>query len=345
MRGLAIPGFGPGTISLVFSNIEEDASRSMRRLRRISPIILLAACLWLPADAEAGYDTAFLTLLPAAGTPPFTWTFSEATAAPSLIKQERMLPSGPPASPDPDESLQNALIGKDAPVTVSRPPCNPAVWSAYIDRFIIPSLRTALATRLTQPLPLQTSPKGALPTAFEDDYGQPIEARADSPEPFIEIVIPIEAASPGPPTAMHVQLLVPEKTILRILREVTGTASASGSAPAPSSSSDRIQRAKAFQTYLDNVSETLKDEATVQQYFRTANTTSSIVGVLSTLGQIIALGTLPLHALFTTIPMVLYYAVTAALGEDPLNLNWKLFSSASNSLLRTTFSDTLIPVP
>ena len=317
----------------------------MRRLRRISPIILLAACLWLPAESEAGYDTAFLTLLPAGGTPPFTWTLSEAAATPSPIKQERMLPSGPPASPDPDESPQNALIGKAAPVTVSRPPYDHAVWSAYIDRFVMPSLRTALATRLTQPLPLQTSPKGLPSTAFEDDYGRPVEARANSPEPFIEIVIPIGSASPSPPIAMHVQILVPEKTILRILREASWTASASGSAPAPSSSPDRIQRARAFQAYLDNVSETLKDEATVQQYFRAANTTSSIVGVLSTLGQIIALGTVPLHALFTTIPMVLYYAVTAALGEDPLNLNWKLFSSASNSLLRTTFSDTLIPVP
>lgn len=317
----------------------------MQCLRRISPILLLAVCLWLPAVSEAGYDTAFLTLLPAAGTPPFTWTLHEAEAAPSPSKQERIPSSDPPALPDPDESPQNAWISKAAPVTVSRTPCDPAVWSAYIDRFIIPSLRTALAVRLTKPLPLPTSPKGLPATAFEDDYGRPVEARTDSPEPFIEIVIPIEAASPNPPTAMHVQLLVPEQTILRILREASWTASASGSAPAPSSSSDRIQRAKAFQAYLDDVSETLKDEATVQQYFRTANTTSSIISVVSTLGQIITLGTLPLHAVFTTIPMVLYYAVTAALGEDPQNHQWKLFSSTSNSLLRTTFSDTLIPVP
>ena len=73
--------------------------------------------------------------------------------------------------------------------------------------------------------------------------------------------------------------------------------------------------------------------------------TSSILSVASTLGQIIALGTLPLHAIFTTVPMLLYYVVNAALGNEPIDLHWKLFSGASNSLLRTTFSDTLIPVP
>lgn len=317
----------------------------MRCLRRISPLVLLAVCLWLPAAAEAGYDTALLTLMPAAGTPPFTWTHSDAEAVPPPIKPESVSSSNPAASPDPDESPQNALIGKTPPITVSRPPYDLAAWHTYIDRFIIPSLRTALSTRLTKPLPLPTLPKSAPSTAFEDDYGQPIQARTDSPEPFIEIVIPLGSVSPSSPTAMHVQLLVPEKTILRILREATGTVSASERAPAPSSSSDRIQRAKTFQAYLDNVSETLKDEATVQQYFRAANTTSSIVSVMSTLGQIIALGTLPLHAVFTTIPMLLYYVVNAALGEDPQDLHWKLFSSASNSLLRTTFSDTLIPVP
>ncbi len=317
----------------------------MQCLRRFSPILLLAVCLWLPAESEAGYDTAFLTLMPAAGTPPFTWTHSDAEAVPPPIKPESVPSSDPAASPDPDESPQNALIGKDSPVAAGLPPSDPAVWSAYIDRFIIPSLRTALAARLAQPLPLPTSPRILPATAFEDDYGRPVEARTDSPEPFIDVVIPIEAASPNPPTAMHVQLLVPEQTILRILREASWTASASGSAPVPSSSSDRIQRAKAFEAYLDDVSATLKDEATVQRYFRTANTTSSILSVVSTLGQIIALGTLPLHAVFTTIPMLIYYAVTSALGEDPQDLQWKLFSSTSNSLLRTTFSDTLIPVP
>jgi len=317
----------------------------MRCVRRFRPILLLAACLWLPAESEAGYDTAFLTLMPAAGTPPFTWTLHEAAASPSPLTQGRLLPSDPPAPPDPDESPQNALISKAAPVTVSHPPCDPAVWSAYIDRFIVPSLRTALAARLTKPLPLPTSPKGLPATAFEDDYGQPVEAQANSPEPFIEIVIPIGSTSPNPPTAMHVQLLVPEQTILRILREATGTDSASERPPVSASPSDRIQRAKAFQAYLDDVSETLKDEATVQQYFRAANTTSSVISVMSTLVEIITLGTMPLHAVFTTIPMVLYYAVTAALGEDPQNHQWKLFSSTSNSLLRTTFSDTLIPVP
>ena len=315
----------------------------MRYLRRISPIVLLAACLWLPAESEAGYDTAFLTLMPSASTPPFTWAHSYAAATPA--GQEGIPPSDHPALPDPDESPQNALIGKTSPVTPGHPPYNAAAWGTYIDRFIVPSIQTALSTRLTQPLPLPTLPKSGPPTVFEDDLGQPITARADSPEPFIEIVIPLESVSPDPPIAMHVQLLVPEKTILRILREATGTASASESAPDYSSSSDRIQRAKAFQAYLDSVSETLKDEATVQQYFRTASMTSSILSVASTLGQIIALGTLPLHAMFTTIPMLLYYAVNAALGEEPLNLHWKLFSNASNSLLRTTFSDTLIPIP
>lgn len=304
----------------------------MRCLRRISPLFLLAACLWLPAESEAGYDTAFLTVLPTASTPPFTWAYSYATDQPPPIEQESIPSAAPPALPDPDESPQNALIDKTSPVTTNPSPHNAAAWSTYIDRFIVPSLRVALAIRLAGPLPLPTLP-------------QDLSSKASSPEPFIEIVIPLAAVSPNPPIAMHVQLLVPEKTILRILREATGTASASESAPAYSSASDRIQRAKAFQTYLDNVSETLKDEATVQQYFRTANTTSSIISVLSTLGQIIALGTLPLHAVFTTIPMLLYYAVNAAIGEDPLDLHWKLFSSASNSLLRTTFSDTLIPVP
>ena len=317
----------------------------MQYLRRISPIVLFAACLWLPAESKAGYDTAFLTLMPSAGTPPFTWAHSYAAATPPPAGQESIPPSDPPALPDPDESPQNALIGKASAVTVSRPPYDSAAWGAYIDRFVMPSIRRALATRLTQPVPLTAPPKGALPTAFEDDYGQPVEARANSPEPFIELVISIGSASPNPPTAMHIQLLVPEKTILRILREATGIASASESATAYFSSSDRIQRARAFQTYLDNVSETLKDEATVQQYFRTASTTSSILSAASTLGQIIALGTLPLHANFTTVPMLLYSAVNAALDNEPLNLHWKIFSSASNSLLRTTFSDTLIPVP
>ncbi|TSA04345.1 MAG: hypothetical protein D4R81_02045 [Nitrospiraceae bacterium] len=303
----------------------------MRYWRRISPIVLLAACLWLPAESEAGYDTAFLTLMPSASTPPFTWAHSYATATPPPAEQESIPPSDPPALPDPDESPQNALISKTSPVTVSRPSYN-AAWSTYIDRFIIPSIQAALSTQLTKPLPLPTLP-------------QDLSLKASSPEPFIEIVILLEAASPYPPIAMHVQLLVPEKTILRILREATGTASISENAPAYSSSSDRIQHAEAFQAYLDSVSETLKDEATVQQYFRTASTTSSIISVMSTLGQIIALGTLPLHAVFTTIPMLLYYAVNAVLGEEPLNRHWKLFSSASNSLLRTTFSDTLIPVP
>ena len=302
----------------------------MRYLRRISPIVLLAACLWLPAESEAGYDTAFLTLMPSASTPPFTWAHSYAAATPA--GQEGIPPSDHPALPDPDESPQNALIGKTSPVTPGHPPYNAAAWGTYIDRFIVPSIQTALSTRLTQPLPRPTLP-------------QDLSSKASSPEPFIEIVIPLESMSPDPPTAMHVQLLVPEKTILRILREAAGTASASESAPDYSSSSDRIQRAKAFQAYLDSVSETLKDEATVQQYFRTASVTSSILSVASTLGQIIALGTLPLHAIFTTVPMLLYYAVNAALGEEPLNLHWKIFSSASNSLLRTTFSDTLIPVP
>lgn len=304
----------------------------MRCLRRISPLFLLAACLWLPAESEAGYDTAFLILTPSANTPPFTWAHSYAAATPPPAAQESIPPSDPPALPDPDESPQNALIGKTSPATADHASYNAAAWSTYIDRFIIPSIQTALATRLTQPLPLPTFP-------------QDPSSKASSPEPFIEIVIPLESISPDPPIAMHVQLLVPEKTILRILREATGTASASESAPDYSSSSDRIQRARAFQAYLDSVSETLKDEATVQQYFRTASTTSSIVSAASTLGQIIALGTLPLHAVFTTIPMLLYYAVNAALGNEPMNLHWKLFSSASNSLLHTTFSDTLIPVP
>ncbi|MDO8547163.1 MAG: hypothetical protein Q7R68_07355 [Nitrospirales bacterium] len=304
----------------------------MQYLRRISPIVLLAACLWLPAESEAGYDTAFLTVMPSASTPPFTWAHSYAAATPPPDALEGIQPADPPALPDSDESPQNALIGKTSPGTTSPTPYNADAWRTYIDRFIIPSIQTALSTRLTQPLPRPTLP-------------QDLSSKASSPEPFIEIVIPLESMSPDPPTAMHVQLLVPEKTILRILREAAGTASASESAPDYSSSSDRIQRAKAFQAYLDSVSETLKDEATVQQYFRTASVTSSILSVASTLGQIIALGTLPLHAIFTTVPMLLYYAVNAALGEEPLNLHWKIFSGASNSLLRTTFSDTLIPVP
>jgi len=304
----------------------------MHYLRRISPIVLFAACLWLPAESEAGYDTAFLVLAPSASTPPFTWAHSYAAATPPPAAQESIPPSDPPALPDPDESPQNALIGKTSPVTADRASYNAAAWGTYIDRFIIPSIQTALSTRLTQPLPQPTLPLDP-------------SSKASSPEPFIEIVIPLESVSPDPPIAMHVQLLVPEKTILRILREATGIASASENAPDYSSSSDRIQRARSFQTYLDSVSETLKDEATVQQYFRTATTTSAILNVASTLGQIIALGTLPLHAVFTTIPMLLYYAVNAALGEEPLNLHWKIFSSTSNSLLRTTFSDTLIPVP
>ena len=307
--------------------------RAMHYLRRISPIVLFAACLWLPAESEAGYDTAFLVLAPSASTPPFTWAHSYAAATPSPTGQESIIPpSDPPALPDPDESPQNALIGKSSPVTAAHASYNAAAWNTYIDRFIIPSIQTALSTRLTQPLPQPTLPLD-------------LSSKASSPEPFIEIVIPLESVSPDPPIAMHVQLLVPEKTILRILREATGIASASENAPDYSSSSDRIQRARSFQTYLDSVSETLKDEATVQQYFRTATTTSAILNVASTLGQIIALGTLPLHAVFTTIPMLLYYAVNAALGEEPLNLHWKIFSSTSNSLLRTTFSDTLIPVP
>ena len=305
----------------------------MQYLRRISPIVLLAACLWLPAESEAGYDTAFLILTPSASTPPFTWAHSYAAATPSPTGQESIIPpSDPPALPDPDESPQNALIDKSSPVTAANASYNAAAWNTYIDRFIIPSIQTALSTRLTQPLPQPTLPLD-------------LSSKASSPEPFIEIVISLESESPDPPISMHVQLLVPEKMILQILREAAGTASASASAPDYSSSSDRIQRARAFQSYLDSVSETLKDEATVQQYFRTASTTSSILSVASTLGQIIALGTLPLHAIFTTVPMLLYYAVNAALGNEPMNLHWKLFSGASNSLLRTTFSDTLIPVP
>ena len=305
----------------------------MQYLRRISPIVLLAACLWLPAESEAGYDTAFLILTPSASTPPFTWAHSYAAATPSPTGQESIIPpSDPPALPDPDESPQNALIDKSSPVTAAHASYNAAAWNTYIDRFIIPSIQTALSTRLTQPLPQPTLPLD-------------LSSKASSPEPFIEIVIQLESESPDPPISMHVQLLVPEKMILQILREAAGTASASASAPDYSSLSDRIQRASAFQAYLDSVSETLKDEATVQQYFRTASTTSSILSVASTLGQIIALGTLPLHAIFTTVPMLLYYAVNAALGNEPINLHWKLFSGASNSLLRTTFSDTLIPVP
>ena len=304
----------------------------MRRLRHISPVALIIVCLWLPAVSEAGYDTAFLTVTPTAGTPPFTWAHSYAAGAPSSIEQESVPPSDSPALPDPDESPQNALIGKNSPGTVNRSFDNAAAWSTYIDRFIVPSLQAALSARLAEPLPAPSLPKD-------------LSSKASSADPFIEIVIPLEAASTGPPTAMHVQLLVPEKTIFRILREATGTASASESAPAYASSPDRIQRSKAFQAYLDNVAETLKAEATVQQYFRTATTTSSIISVMSTLGQIIALGTLPLHAVITTIPMLLYYAVTTVIGEDPLNLQWKLFRSTSNSLLRTTFSDTLIPTP
>ena len=304
----------------------------MRRLRHISPVALIVVCLWLPAVSEAGYDTAFLTVTPTAGTPPFTWAHSYAAGALSSIEPENVPDSAPPALPDPDESPQNALIGKASPVMVGQPIENAAAWSTYIDRFVVPSLQAALSARLTKPLPTPSLPND-------------LSSKASSPDPFIEVVIPLEAVSPGPPTAMHVQLLVPEKTILRILGEATGTASASESAPAYAPSPDRIQRSRAFQVYLDNVSETLKDEATVQQYFRTASTTSSIISVMSTLGQIIALGTLPLHAVITTIQMLLYYVVTTVSGEDPLNLQWKLFSSTSNSLLRTTFSDTLIPTP
>lgn len=310
----------------------------MRYLWSISPVVLLVGCLWLPSTAAAGYDTAFLTLMPAAGTPPFTWAVSEAAAAPAPTKQE-------PALPDPDMSPQNALIEQASSATVSRPSYDPAAWNTYIDHVIVPSLRAALAVRLTQPLPTPTLSRGTPATAFEDEHGQPVAARATSPEPFIEIVIPLGAEAPNPPTIMHVQLLVPEKAILRILKEATEAVPASEGAPGFSSAADRVQHSRAFQAYLDNVSETLKDEATVQQYFRTASTTSSVLSMMSTFGQIIALGTLPLHALFTTVPMLIYYAVNAALGEDPLNLNWKIFSSTSNSLLRTTFSDTLIPVP
>jgi hypothetical protein len=304
----------------------------MQYSRRTSLIVLLAACLWLPAESEAGYETAFLTLMPPANTPPFTWAHSYAAATPPPDAQKGIPPLDPPALPDPDESPQNALISKTSPVTTSPTPYNADAWRTYIDRFIIPSIQTALSARLTQPLPQPTFPLD-------------LSSKASSPEPFIEIVIPLESVSPDLPTAMHVQLLVPEKTILQILREAAGLASASENAPDYSWSSDRIQRAGAFQAYLDSVSETLKDEATVQQYFRTASMTSSILSVASTLVQIIALGTLPLHAIFTTVPMLLYYAVNAALGNEPINLHWKLFSGASNSLLRTTFSDTLIPVP
>jgi len=304
----------------------------MQFLERISPIVLLAVCLCLPAESKAGYDTAFLTLMPSGNTPPFAWTHSYAPATPTPAGLESIPPPAPPALPDPDESPQNALIDKTTPVTAAQPPYDAAAWSTYIDRFIVPSIQTALSTRLTQPLPRPTLPLGA-------------SSQTSSPEPFIEIVIALESVSPAPPIAMHMQLLVPEQTILRILREATLAASASAIAPDSSSSSDFIQRAETFQSYLASVSESLKDEATVQQYFRTASTTSSILSVASTLGQIIALGTLPLHAVFTTIPMLLYYAVNAAMGEEPLNLNWKIFSSTSNSLLRTSFSDTLIPVP
>ena len=297
----------------------------MRCLRRISPLVLLAVCLWLPAESEAGYDTAFLTIMPTAGTPPFSWAYSYTAEMPPATEQTHA------SSPDPDESPQNALIEKTSQVTAS-PSYNTAAWGTYIHRFVVPSVQAVLSVRLAQPLPVPT---------LSQDPASP----ASSQDPFIEIIIPLEAATPGPPTAMHVQLLVPEKTILQILQEATGAVSASESALGSVSPADRIQRSRAFQAYLGTVAETLQDEATVQQYFRTASTMSSVISVLSTLGQIIALGTLPLHAVVTTIPMLLYYAVNAALGEDPQILHWKLFSSASNSILRTTFSDTLIPVP
>ncbi len=311
---------------------------SMRCLKSIGPAVLLVWCLWLPAAAEAGYDTAFLTLMPPAGTPPFTWTLSEAVPVPAPVKHE-------PALRDPDETPQNALIEKASSPPVSLPSFDPGAWNTYIDHVIVPSLRATLASRLTQPILPPTLSRGVPPTAFEDDNGQPVPSQVSSPEPFIEIVIPLGAKAPNPPTIMHVQLLVPEKTILRILQEATEAVQSSAGEPGFSSATDRVQHSKTYQAYLDNVSETLKDEATVQKYFRSASTTSSLLSVMSTFGQIIALGTLPLHALFTTIPMIIYYAVNAALGEDPLNLNWKIFSSTSNSLLRTSFSDTLIPVP
>lgn len=316
----------------------------MRWFRHISPLVLLAVCLWLPAASNAGYDQAFLTITPSVDTPPFTWDHSDATATPPA-EQESLPPTDPPALPDSDESSQNAWVNRASPIAAGHPPDKTDAWGAYLDRFIIPPLQAALATRLTQSLPLPAFPQRGPSTAVEDDDGQPLDAQADSPEPFIEIIIPLASASPDPPIAMHVQLLVPQETILLILRDATGTASISENAPAHSPSSDHIQRTRAFQTYLDTMAETLKNEAAVQQHFRTASLTSSLLSVAATFSEIIALGTLPLHAVFTTIPMLVYYVVTTALGDDPLALQWKLFSSTSNSLLHTTFSETLIPVP
>jgi len=286
----------------------------MRYLQRIGPLLLLAVCLGLPATVDAGYDKAFLTLTPSADTLPFSWAYDHASTT---------SPSADPDSVPPSDSPT------DPPTTTDPPAYNVAAWHTYIKRVIVPSLRTALATRLTQPIPVATM-------SHQDDLSTDSDVPSkDSTDPFIEIIIPLESASPDPPIAMHVQLLLPEQTLRLILEEAAETAS----------SPDHIQRTKAFQTYLDNVTETLQDEATVQQYFRTASLTSSLLSVAATFAQVIALGTVPLHALFTTIPLLMYYVVSTALGEDPLAFNWTLFSSASNSLLRTTFSDTLIPVP
>jgi len=286
----------------------------------IRRLVLLAACLWLPVESKAGYDQAFLTLAPSASTPPFSWAHGAAPATSPTTEQENL------------------------PLD-DRPSYNVTAWHSYIDRFIIPSLRAALSTRLLTPLPLPTSPQIPHKTTFEDDHGQPHDVRKDSPEPFIEVLIPLESVAPDPPITMHIQLLVPQETIANILKEALKTASAPEGEPPATLSSDRIQRTTAWQAHLDSLSDTLKDEATVQQHFRTASLTSSVLSVSATLAEIIALGTLPLHAIFTTIPMLMYYVVSEALGEDPLDRHWKLFSSASNRLLRTTFSDTLIPVP
>lgn len=311
----------------------------MRFSRQLAPFILIVVCLWLPTGSDAATGMPFLLLAPAADIPPFAWPRSDAGSKPPEA----------PASPDPDESPQNALISKTSSDSPSDSQSgDTAAWDRYIDRFIVPNLHMALAERLAEPLPSPGRQTDSPAKLSDPDHDPAVTTDMERNEPFIEIVIPMESApaSPAkPPVDMHVQVLLPRETITKILMEAASTPLASAPAPALKITTRRILFSREFQVYLHDVTETLKDQATAQQHFRTANLTGSIISGASSIIQILALGTLPLHAVFTTIPMALWYAITTAAGQDPQSLQWKLFSNTSNSLLSTTFSETLIPVP
>jgi hypothetical protein len=309
----------------------------LRISRQLAPVILIIVCLLLPTEADAVTGTPFLLIAPAVDIPPFAWTRSDAASNPPEA----------PASPDPDESPQNALISKTSSYAPSDSQSGDnAVWDRYIDRFIVPNLHMALAERLAEPLPGPARQTDTPAKLSDPDHDPPVTTGMERNEPFIEIVIPMESA-PGsqakPPVDMHVQVLLPRKTITTILLEAASSPVASE--PALKITPRRILFSREFQVYLHDVTETLKGQATAQQHFRTANLTGSILGGASNIIRILALGTLPLHAVITIIPMALWYAISAALGQDPQDLQWKLFSNTSNSLLSTTFSETLIPVP